>query len=405
MRWLAALLLCLLTQLAVASPGGAEESTASQAKKLFSFGVRAYEAGQYRAALTAFEKAYALSPQPPILFSCAQALRRQWALDHRVDDLQRAIGYYRRYVEVVKEGGRRAEAAAALEELEPLAAKLTGAPVPEPGTPEAQPRPEAAPAHGLIMVSSSVKKAKATLDGKPVSMPLAEQVPPGKHVVRISARGYVTWEREVQIAAGGTFADDAVLVARKASLSISGSDGADVLLDGRPVGEMPLLAPIETPAGRRRVAVVRDGYKPYVADVILVRGEKRELDVTLSPTGQRIASYVLFGAGLAGLVAGSALAGVSFSAQSTAQKIDEKRERENITEAERLDYQDAVVRRDEYRRFAAVGLGAGALLGAVGFVLFIADSPDVEAAAPAPDASVKLGASGADLGLSLHLAL
>jgi tetratricopeptide (TPR) repeat protein len=407
---------CALTTLAPATL--AEETPAAQAKKLFSFGVRAYEAGQYRNALTAFEKAHALSPHPAILFSCAQALRRQWTLDHRLDDLQKAIGYYRRYVAEMKQagndGGRLAEAAAALEELEPLAAKLGGGdpgvvePTPEP-TPEVQ-------AHALIMVSSSVKSAKATLDGKPVRMPLSEQVTPGKHVVRISARGYVAWEREVQVGAGGSFADDAILVARRARLSITAPAGAEVLLDGRSMGEFPLLAPIDADAGDHRVAIVRDGYHPWVDDLYLERGEKRALDVSLSPTGQRITSYVFFGAGLVGLGVGTVLAGVAFNAQNTAQEIDDQRAAGNISEDQRIEYEEAVARRDEYRRAAFIGLGAGGLLGAVGFVLFLADSPDFEAVrtkddspsdddepSAEPPALEMTGAPGAEIGVGLRV--
>lgn len=392
---------------AIATAGGA-----AQAKEHFFFGVQAYEAGQYRAAVAAFEEAYRVQPHPGMLFSCGQALRRQYALDHRRDDLRRAIGYYRRYVEQVKQGGRFAEAAAALAELEPLASAL-GEEQPEELTAETPDQPKR---QGVIMVWSKVKRAVATLDGgKPVAMPLSATVEPGKHKLTITAEGYVTEEQDVMVAPGGSYAAQIPLVAKPARLTIDGPNGAEIFVDGRSVGELPTSAALEPAAGRRQVAVMRNGYQPFVTGIDLERGRARSLEVELVPTGQRYASYVSFAVGAGGVVAGAVLAGLAFTEQSEANRILDLRAAQNISEDDRLRYERAVTSRDDFRRASVIAFAGGATVGALGLVLYIFDEPKLDLpqqrpeqedapAAPSSIDTLELSAlPGADVGLSLSL--
>ena len=127
-----------------------------QAKTYFNAGAQAFGAGQFTAAVQAFEEAYKLAPRPAILFSMAQAERRQYAVDRRPENLRRAVAHYRQYLKEVDKGGRRADAAQALSELEPMLAKLDAEPRAA-GTPPAPP-PEVAQTR--LMVSTQTKGAE-----------------------------------------------------------------------------------------------------------------------------------------------------------------------------------------------------------------------------------------------------
>ena len=68
-----------------------------QAKEYFRAGAQAYAVGQYQVALQAFEQAYALAPRPAVLFSMAQAERRQYFVDQKTEHLEKAIRMFREY--------------------------------------------------------------------------------------------------------------------------------------------------------------------------------------------------------------------------------------------------------------------------------------------------------------------
>ncbi|MBI4954764.1 MAG: PEGA domain-containing protein [Myxococcales bacterium] len=410
---------------ALAAPGIASaDDPKAQAKEYYAFGARAFEAGQFRAAAKAFDAAYRLVPRSALLFSAGQALRRQYALDHQPDDLKNAIDYYRRYTGETGELPRRGEAAAALAELEPMAQRLGLAGGAAPADPKAPPPVAPGPvpgtsALGVIMVSSSVKGAKATLDGKPVEMPLSAEVPPGKHVIKLSAAGYFDLEREVQIAAGASFATDLQLKQKPARLAIETESHAEITLDGRPLGTTPLAAPLEVSPGTRRLVVSDTGHHPYVADLDFKPDATTEVPVELESTVQRDASIGLFVVAGAGAVAGGVLAGVAMYNQNRATRIDTARESGNITDDDRRAYDAALVRRDDYRRWSAVAFTGAGVVGVTGLFLFLIDSPEVtepprkdEGPADEPsetpaDEPLEMGlapaAPGAEVGASLSL--
>ncbi|MEO6575926.1 MAG: hypothetical protein ABIP89_18885, partial [Polyangiaceae bacterium] len=133
----------IVTALLAASLSFAGTSAAQDiehAKRLFSAGAAAYASGQFSAAIQAFEEANKIIPKPAIVFSIAQAHKRQYAIDRNPEHLRAAIQNYRAYIEQVPQGGRRADAAQSLGELEqmetrptaPDATKVQAAPLKEP---------------------------------------------------------------------------------------------------------------------------------------------------------------------------------------------------------------------------------------------------------------------------------
>ena len=180
--------------------------TGDQGKTLFNAGASAYAAGQFNAAIQAFDESYRLSPRPGVLFSIAQAYRRQYYVDKRPEHLKSAIQYYRDYLTKVSEGGRRADAAQALSELEPLAERLGTSPA----APSAS--PAAPPPETRLMVSSPTRGATVSVDkGKAVEAPLITEIKPGKHALHLTAEGYFDEDREINALAGGVAALDIAL--------------------------------------------------------------------------------------------------------------------------------------------------------------------------------------------------
>src|SRR5262249_23310653 len=143
------------------------------------------------------------------------------------------------YVDAVKEGGRIADAAQALAELEPMASKL------DPGA--AAPARTAAKDPARLMVMTQVEGADIAIEGKPAKPGLAMEVAPGKHHVTTSAHGYFTDERDVQAIQSALVPVDVPLRERPAQLAVRGAVGAQVSIDGRPAGTTPLASPIEVP--------------------------------------------------------------------------------------------------------------------------------------------------------------
>jgi hypothetical protein len=362
----------LVLLLSVAS--AAEEE---QGKTLFNAGAQAYAAGQFNAAIQAFDESYRLSPRPGVLFSIAQAHRRQYYVDKQPEHLESSIRYYRDYLSKVAEGGRRADAAQALSELEPIADRL--------GTSTAAPAPAAPLTETRLMVSSPTRGATVSVDkGKALEAPLITEIKPGKHQLHLTAEGYFDEDREINASTGGVAALDIALRERPGHLVVKASGGAQLTIDGRYVATTPLPRPLEIDPGHHLIAVARNGYRAYTEEIDVGRAETKTVTADLHPTKQRVASYVLLGAGAAGILLGGTFAILAGHQQNVAHDIDVQRQTKpfDCTDPEKVcpteTYQSAVNRLDALRPVATVGLTAGAVVAATGAVLFLFDQPSLD---------------------------
>lgn len=358
-----------LALILAALPAAAQDAT-EQAKALFNAGAQAYEAGKYPAAVQAFSEAYRLSQRPGILFSMAQAYRRQYTADKKPANLRASVKFYRDYIAKVEQGGRRADAVAALGELEPMLDRMGSAaeaPPPAPPKPAAQ-----------LMVSTQIKEATVSLDGqKAVEAPLIVDTTPGAHKVVIQAAGYFTEERELKVG-NGVVALDIAMREKPGLITVSTRDGADVSIDGRLTASTPLARPIEVPPGRHLVTVVKRGCKPFSEEIDIGRGESKKVEARIDATSQRIASYVLMGVGAAGVVAGGVLAGAATHAQHQAADIDERRTTAGgISVSDLNQYNAYVARRDDFRRASGIALGAGVAVGGTAVLMALIDLPSI----------------------------
>jgi tetratricopeptide (TPR) repeat protein len=363
-----------------AAPAYAQDGEAiEQAKTFFNAGAQAYAAGQYTAAMQAFEEAYKRAPRPQILFSLAQAQRKQYYVTKQSDVARSAIAHYREYLAQVPSGGRRADAADAIAELEPqLGHEGAGA--------ETTGQVRAEVERTRIMVTSETPGAVVSLDdAPPVATPLVAEVKPGNHRVRVAADGYYEDERVVVALKDTLIPTDIPLREKPAIVSFDGGAGAEVSIDGRLAGVAPLPRPIELSPGTHAIVFTKNGMRAVTLTPKLVHGQQVTLTVRLERTSQRVASYALLGGGAVITLAGAVFAGVALIEQQNAKQILDDKSRGNIDGAALSDYNSSIDARDKWRGASIAGLTIGAAVIATGALLYVFDRPNASTLPPAEE--------------------
>lgn len=341
---------------------------AARAKELFNAGAHAYSLGAFAAAARAFEDAYAEDPQPAILFSLSQARRRQFIVEPRREILQQALSGFEQYLRLVAQGGRRADAAQAVEELRTTLASL---PAEAPAATPAQKSKTAS-----LIVSSPTTASTLAIDGRAASpLPFVGELSPGLHVLVVAAPGHATSRREVLFPEGGLATLDVPLQELPAKLNVEAEPGISILVDGRPSGQTPLTRAIEVPAGPHIVTLLRRGRESVAEEIDTERGEIRTLRRELGTSGRRIASYGFAGVGAAGVITGTALAFVALGRKDTADDLLTKRDRVGLSPSELADYSRARNDREVFRTASIITIGASAGLLAVGGFLYLFEEP------------------------------
>jgi hypothetical protein len=406
--WQAALIGALVLGSQPASAQKASQSDLAKAKMLYEVGVQAFDGANYTAAIKAFTEAYRIAQRPGLVFSIAQAHRKQYYLTKDPDSLREAVKFYREYASKVQQGGRRADVAEALAELEPLAGRLdpTASTAGSSSSATAS-LMEPTRSGPQLMVSTQTKGAKVSLDGsEPVDAPLIRDVKPGPHKIKVTADEHFDHEREVIVGETGVLPLDIALREKPAFITIETDAGADIAVDGRPVATTPLVKPIEVPAGRHFIAVTKGGHKPVTQDIVVKRGEKKTLPFRLETTGQRWVSYTLLAGGGLGVVVGVLLGFGAAEQEEIAATILAEKKRGNILAPRLNQYNDAIRQRDELRGAAVASLGTGVTIGAAGLLLYMFDNPTPTAPparfddtsdkpSPAPSTDFKMEVLGA----------
>jgi tetratricopeptide (TPR) repeat protein len=93
-----------------------------EAKAAFGRGNAAYNLGKYAEAIAEFERAYALSRVPEVLFNLGQCYRKQWEADRRSELGRRALHYYEALVREAPTSKVRPDADQFITELTPAVA-------------------------------------------------------------------------------------------------------------------------------------------------------------------------------------------------------------------------------------------------------------------------------------------
>jgi hypothetical protein len=348
------------------------ERRVEEAKKYFDAGRQAYEAGDYLAAAEAFQQAQTYAPRTAIIFSIAQAYRQQFFIDRDPANLRRAVTHYSEYLNQVPKGGRRIDALRLRAELQQQLARV------EAGTPLASITPSEV--RTQLMVTSRTPGAEVKIDdGEAQEAPLIQEVTPGKHAIIVMADGYIDSEM-TGVAVERRLVVVAVdLLPRPATIHLSAPDGADIALDGRPLGQAPLLRPIQTNAGDHYVAVTDRGRHPFVRELQLDKGDDVTVTANLEQTSQRDVSFYMLGGSAIFFGATVATVIIALGSEAHARFLLTKLDRGmNLTILERDMYNDDRSRRGDMITVSSVFLATSIGLGVTGGLLFFLDVPSVQ---------------------------
>lgn len=95
---------------------------------------------------------------------------------------------------------------------------------------------------GKIAVISTATEAEVFIDGARIgTAPVEKDVPPGEHFVVVQRQGYAKFEQKVAVEAGQKVSVNAVLRSVGGLRFLANIEGAEVVLDGVPIGKTPLL--------------------------------------------------------------------------------------------------------------------------------------------------------------------
>jgi tetratricopeptide (TPR) repeat protein len=360
---------CLAVAVALwSSPALAVDGAEAKAKALFDVGGRAYDNGEFDVALQAFEQAHAIYPKDSLLFSMAQAHRRLFAETKDARSRDEALRLFREYLARVKTGARRVEANKLVGELEATVAGASSAPT-------------GSQKKTRLFVASSTPGLMVAVDGgQATPANRTVEVSPGKHSVTLAADGFVEQKLDIDVPADEVLPLSRDLVEKPAKLDIDTTGGASLSVDGRFVGDAPLRAPLELSAGEHFVAVELAGHETRSKLVTTRRGAQEAVDLTLTPTTQRMLSFAFLGTASATAVAAGVFTGLAIVAQNDANAVLEKQSQGGLELGDLDTYNDARAQRDRFVLGAGIGGGIAGGLLVTGLALYLADP--AERAAP-----------------------
>jgi len=337
------------------------------AERLRRAGERASMAGRHEDATLALERALELRPVPAIRLAAAQAYERWYATTDLPAYVRRAVELFRRYIREQGRGGRIADAAAALDELEPeLERHADRGPVPT-----LPPRP----ARTVLMLSSPHDGAQGRIDELAGPLPLVAEVAPGPHTVTVEAEGYASHTQQTVAADDELTFVELELEPLPGRLLLETEAGAVLRVDGRARGTAPLATPVELPPGRHHLSVSRRGRKVWRKSITVERGVPLTLQAALKPTGQRRAvPWVLGGAGALMFGAGCSALWALYQGD-LAEELDERRQAGPLTPSELEAYHDHRDRHGAAITTTWALVGASVVTVGVAALLYVLDAP------------------------------
>ena len=206
--------------LLIALTGIAHAEDRAKAERFFRSGEAAFRKQRYAVAADNFEQAYAEAPLPEIAFSAAQAYRRQWFIEPqpKPEIARRAIELYRIYLEKVPSEGRRGDASDGIAEMKRELDKLAPSVVPE----RLPVKPPTRVVVSVVADEKSID-AKARLDGKPVELFTPLETTPGEHTAEVEAAGYFPQKKSKQLFDGTNDVIELALQPKPAKLVVRGN--------------------------------------------------------------------------------------------------------------------------------------------------------------------------------------
>ncbi len=393
----------LLLILALLATMPAHADNRAEAERHFRMGEKAYKGQNFSAAAENFEAAYKALPLPEIAFSAAQAFRRQYRVEPRIEYAKRAVELYRVYLAKVKSGGKVGVAADSIGEMQRELDKLTAAGAKAAAqinanqtrlgvSPQLATEKHEALTEIADLPDENAVKLTTLIDGKIVPPFEMVDVEPGPHKVHVEAEGYLPADSTERAVKGVSSVAEIVMIPRPARVSIKTERGAQIRVDGRPAGTAP-LATLDLPAGKHLITIVRSGREPSAREIEVKRGQELSLAEPLEKTGRRRAvPFVATGAGLlAGFAIASAVYAVVENSRASNQLSDIERGDQQPGAADR--YTGLIKRRDQALTATYISGGAAIAVGAMAAALYWLDKPSEEHVRIAPAINAGGGAS------------
>ena len=243
----------LVVSLLLVSGAVEAEDAKERAAKLSRSAVELGRSGEYAAALSLFEQAYALTPEPVLLYNIGRVAEK-------LGDWKKAAGALRAFLAVEKDAEKRAKAE---ETLVAVSAHL--------------------PAY--VMVSCAVPGAEIVLDGRlaghaPLQGPL--EVPPGRHLITVQAPAKRPFEQSLEVRGAESIEVAARLEDEVATLQlVIEPSAARVVMDGIPVGA-DRRGGLSLSPGIHALRVELEGYETTEQRFEVAGREKKNVTVALT---------------------------------------------------------------------------------------------------------------------------
>lgn len=137
---------------------------------------------------------------------------------------------------------------------------------------------------GTVIVRSATVGADVFIDGQvvgtiPMKFPMALRA--GKHTIKVSRRGYADYLDTFRIRPGRDVVLEIDLLAVSGVLRVAARPAAEVVVDGRRVGQTPYVGELEP--GSRVVEVRAPDYSVHREQIVVDAGEAYSLEVQLVP--------------------------------------------------------------------------------------------------------------------------
>jgi tetratricopeptide (TPR) repeat protein len=234
---------------------------------------------------------------------------------------------------------------------------------------------------GWLEITSNVPGASVYIDSKDVGSagitPWRGNVQAGKRMIWVAKDGYTEAQEEVTIVAGQAhtiaFTQEEAAVGWVRIRSDESGVGARVSLDGKRVCDKAPCR-FEAPEGRHTVGVARDGMKPLVKKIEIVRKTETGLDVRL------VEKESYWGAATVWLLLGAGLAGGGIYLSTLDAEVDENNDGEN----DRSSFAENAIKYGPVTGYVAGGL---CLIGVAYNIWFRDDPPYSSAKVESKDVS------------------
>jgi hypothetical protein len=144
--------------------------------------------------------------------------------------------------------------------------------------------PSPSPVVALLDIHTKPPRATLHVDGNAVgTAPILRKIPPGKHRIQANLDGYQSKSLSVDLQPGQSLPVTLELAPIAAMLDIRTTPpGAELFLDGRPVGTAPAALPKIKP-GKHVVQASLNGYQSKSLSVDLQPGQSLPVDLELAP--------------------------------------------------------------------------------------------------------------------------